>query len=132
MSTTLREVDEEALKFLRANRGEFYTAALLEPILDYSEGYIRERLHELADDPGNDVERDRRSKEIYGVMVGNTFYAITDDREALLEIVKEEQPWDLAEAKAMSTSELRSFIIDEVADTEVTSDTDVLYFGIPE
>jgi len=131
MSTQLREVDEKALKYLQNNRGEYYSAEVLAAAINYSEGYVRERLHLLADSNSTDVERDRRYKEIYGVVIGNDFVVLTSDKSYLLDVVRQYQPSDLAEARAMTKEELWTFITEDVAAKEVTSKTDMLYFGIP-
>lgn len=91
---------------------------------------MRTHLHELADGDTN-VERERRYKEIYGVVIFGNFVVLTNDRDRLLEVVKTYRNSEFDKAQSMSKPELRSFIIDELASQEVTSKTDKLYFGIP-
>lgn len=125
------EVEAQALAVLEENRGLFLTARIAAALTDYSEGYVRKRLHDLADSDDTDVERERRSKEIYGVIIGNSFVVLTDSKQQLLNIVKNHRGSKFSAAKSMSKEELRDFIIDEIAVQEVTSSTDKLYFGIP-
>lgn len=125
------DVDAQVLTVLKENKGLYLTAQIVEAVTDYSEGYVRDHLHALADSDETDVVRERREKEIYGILVNGNFVVLTDDKDQLLDIVKNYNPSKFGEAKAMSNDELRSFIIDEVADHEVTSTTDKLYFGIP-
>lgn len=123
------EVKKEVRKVLETNKGLFLTADIVAAVTNYSEGHVRTHLHELADD--TDVERERRYKEIYGVVILGNFVVLTDDRDQLLEVVKTYRISEFDKAQSMSKSELRSFIIDELASQEVTSKTDKLYFGIP-
>jgi hypothetical protein len=131
MSEGIRAVDSALIDRLRDNPGQYFTAEILAAATDYSEGYVRERLHVLADSDDTTIEKDRRYKEIYGVLIGNNFVVITDDRDQLLDIVKQYRPSEYDAARAMSKQDLRSFIIDEIADREVTTKTDKLYFGAP-
>lgn len=131
MSEGIRAVDSALLDHLRDNPGQYFTSEILAAATDYSEGYVRERLHVLADSDDTEVEKDRRYKEIYGILVGNSFVVITDDRDQLLDIVKKNRPSEYGTARSMGKQDLRSFIIDEIADQEVTTQTDKLYFGIP-
>ncbi|AAC82887.1 hypothetical protein [Halobacterium salinarum] len=127
-----REVDEQVHELLQDKKGEFLTAEIVAAATDYSESYVRERLHGLADNRGTDVTRDRRSKDIYGVIVGSGFVVITSDREQLLGIVRRNRPSEMGKAKSMTTDELQTFITEEIAVKEVATSTDKLYFGIPE
>jgi hypothetical protein len=127
-----REVDEQVYKLLKDKKGQFLTAEIVAAATDYSEGYVRERLHDLADNPDTNVTRDRRSKDIYGVVVGGGFVVITSNREQLLGIVKRNRPSEIGRAKSMTTDELQTFITEEIATKEVATSTDKLYFGIPE
>lgn len=129
-STNLRDVDAQILDVLREQSGRYLTAEIVAAATGYSEGYVRKRLHALADRDDTNVVKERRYKEIYGVMIGNNFVVITDDREQLLDIVKNYRPSEFGAATAMNNDELRSLIINEIADQEVTSQTDMLYFGI--
>lgn len=124
-------VREEIRKVLKANEGLFLTADIVAAVTNYSEGHVRTHLHELADSDTN-VERERRYKEIYGVLLAGNFVVITDDRDQLLRVIKNYRISEFDKAQSMSKGELRSFIIDELASQEVTSKTDKLYFGIPE
>lgn len=132
MSATLkREVDEQVYELLQDRKGQFLTVEIVAAATDYSEGYVRTRLHDLADNSSTDVARDRRTKEIYGVVVSGGFVVITSDREQLLGIVKRNRPSEIGKAKAMTTDELQTFITEEIATKEVVTSTDKLYFGIP-
>lgn len=124
------EVKKEVRKVLEANEGLFLTADIVAAVTNYSEGHVRTHLHELAD-ADRDVERERRYKEIYGVVISGNFVVLTDDRDQLLDVVKTYRVSEFDKAQSMSKAELRSFIIDELASQEVTSKTDKLYFGIP-
>ncbi|MDS0280366.1 hypothetical protein NDI85_21505 [Halomicroarcula sp. S1AR25-4] len=124
------EVQKEVRQVLEANKGLFLTADIIAAVTNYSEGHVRTHLHELADSDTK-VERERRYKEIYGVVLFGNFVVLTDDRDQLLEVVKTYRISEFDKAQSMSKSELRSFIIDELASQEVTSKTDKLYFGIP-
>ncbi len=128
---SLREVDEQIIELLRDHRGEFHTAEIIAAAIDYSESYVRDRSHMLVDRDDTDVESQRTTKEVYGIRVGGGFEAISDDREHLLDIVRRHEPSAMGKATAMTNDELRSFITNEVADEEITMDTDKLYFGIP-
>lgn len=125
-----REVDVQILSVLRGHSGQYLTTDIVAAATDYSEGYVRDRLHVLEAGNDNGVVKERRYKDIYGVMIGNNFVVITDNREHLIDIVKDYRPSELDAATAMNNDELRSFIIDEIADQEVTSQTDILYFGV--
>ena len=124
------EVKKEVCKVLEANKGLFLTADIVAAVTNYSEGHVRDTLHELADED-TAVIRERRSKEIYGVLIGGNFVVLTDDRDNLLDIVKNYKMSEFGKAKSMSKNELRNFIINELASQELTSSTDKLYFGIP-
>jgi len=124
------DVKEQLLAVIRENKGTFITAQLVEPLTDYSEGTVREHLHDLADSGDTNVQRDRRYKEIYGVIIGDNFVVLTDDKDQLLEVVRQYRASKLGAARTLSKEELRSFIIEEVAVSEVTTKTDKLYFGI--
>ena len=124
------EVKKEVHKVLEANKGLFLTADIVAAVTNYSEGHVRTYLHELADGDTN-IERERRYKEIYVVVLFGNFVVLTDDRDQLLEVVKTYRISEFDKAKSMSKSELRSFIIDELATKEVTTKTDKLYFGMP-
>ena len=124
------EVKKEVRKVLEANKGLFLTVDTVAAVTNYSKGHVRTYLHELADGDTN-VGRERRYKEIYGVMLFGNFVVLTDDRDQLLEVVKTYRISEFDKVKSMSKSELRSFIIDELASQEVTTKTDKLYFGIP-
>lgn len=124
------EVKEEVHKVLETNKGLFLTADIVAAVTNYSEGHVRTHLHELADGDTM-VKRERRYKEIYGVVLFGDFVVLTDDRDQLLEVVKNFFTSEFEKAKSMNKSELRSFIINELASKEVTTKTDKLYFGIP-
>jgi hypothetical protein len=124
------DVKREVREVLEVNQGLFLTADIVAAVTNYSEGHVRTSLHKLADGDTN-VERERRYKEIYGVVVFGNFVVLTDDRDQLLEVIKTYRISEFDKVKSMSKSELRSFIIDELASQEVTTKTDKLYFGIP-
>lgn len=124
------DVKKEVHKTLEENEGLFLTAQIVAAVTNYSEGHVRDTLHELADED-TEVIRERRSKEIYGVLIGGNFVVLTDDRDNLLDIVKNYKMSEFGKAKSMSKNELRNFIINELASQELTSSTDKLYFGIP-
>lgn len=127
----LSEVKAQALAVLRANRGVVLTAQDVEQLTDYSEGWVRENLHSLAESESTDVEKRRTTKEIYGVIIGGSFVPVTNDRDQLLKVVKKNRKSKFGAAKAMGTEELRELVTKEIADAQVTSTTDKLYFGIP-
>lgn len=131
MSTTdIREVDTQVLDVLREKSEQYLTAEIIAAAIDYSEGYVRKRLHALEAGDDTNVVKERRYKDIYGVMIGNNFVVITDEREELLDVIMNYRPSEFGAATAMSNDELRSLIIDEIADREVMSQTDMLYFAI--
>jgi len=126
------EVRAECLTVLEENQGLFLTAEIIAAVTNYSEGHIRDQLHALAEDDDTEVVRERRYKEIYGLIVDGKFVVLTRDKDQLLDVVKNHRVSEFEKAKAMTREELRSFIIDEIASREVTSKTDKLYFGMPE
>lgn len=123
-------VKTEIRTVLEENKGFFLTAEIVAALTNYCEGHVRTHLHELADDD-TDVERERRYKEIHAVLIGGDFVVLTDDKDALLKIVKNYRIAEFGKAQAMSKEELYSFVRDELADQYVTTKTDKLYFGIP-
>jgi len=124
------EVDEQAHSVLEDNAGDYLSPESIAAETDYSEGYVRKRLHFLEERDDTNVVKERRYKEIFGVIIANNFVPITDDREKLLKIVKKYQPSKYGKATAMTDEELRSYITNELADMEVTSDTDMLFFTV--
>jgi len=126
------EVDTEVMAALEENEGSFLTAEIVAAITNYSEGHVRSRLHALTEDDDTDVERERRYKEILAAIIGGDFVVLADDKDVLLEVVKQYCPSEFGTAQAMTTNELRDFILDEYASGQVTTKTDALYFGIRE
>jgi len=126
------EVDAEVMAVLEENEGSFLTAEIVAAITNYSEGHVRNRLHALTEDDDTDVERERWYKEILAAIIGGDFVVLSDDKDVLLDVVKQYCPSELGKAQSMTTSELRDFLLEEYASGQVTTKTDALYFGIRE
>jgi predicted transcriptional regulator len=114
MSYELKPVDDKIERYLKSADGTVKVRTIANSI-DYHRGYVGRRCKRMA-------EAGRIERHEGGYVIGHDISGrdsptiLSDDRDHLLSIIREEAPERLPEAQGKSVKELRKLIKREVAD----------------
>lgn len=118
----LTDTEKRVLEHLREH--PHTDCSTLSKELDLSQVYMRRILRRL-DEEGN--IRLERGSPIPAVVLEQSYYVITGDRNYLLEVVEQHAQEYLKRAKEMNLTELQKLVMDEIADAVVAGPRPVIY-----